>query len=213
MAAVGMAAVFLLMISATCAADVMITTSTTAPTFNSSEHPVILVNGQTGAKVTGNISNPSGVVDFTTNVDVLFNGAVNGTPAVRAQDGSIDTLTITIPGITFTDAIFDIYGVYTGHEAINITVNLNDGSVTESFDLHSGQTSRNWMTIEAFNNETINSITISDAKFYALEDAHISGPSTATVPEPATLALVFSGLLGIGGRLRKRNRKPQEVAL
>jgi hypothetical protein len=213
MAAVSLAAMILVM-SGMCAADVMMTASTTAPTYNSSEHPVLLLTGQTGPTVTGTISNPSAVVDFTANVDILYNGAVNGTPAVRAEDNSINNLTITIPGFTFTDVIFNIYGVYVGHEAINITVNLNDGSVTQSFDLRSGQTSRNWITIEAFNNEVINSVTINDAKFYALEDTHISGPtSTSAVPEPATLALVFSGLLGAGSRLRRRNRESQEVAL
>ena len=211
-AAASAAAVVLLM-SGVCAADVMMTASTTAPTYGSNEHAVILLNGQTGATVTGNISNPSAVVDFSTDVDVLYNGAVNATPAVRAQDNSIDTITISLPGFTFTDAIFNIYGVYIGHEAINITVNLNDGSVTEAFDLVSGQTSRNWLTIQAFNNEVINSITISDAKFYALEDTHISGPSSASVPEPSSIALFLSGLIGAGSTLRRRNRKSQEVAL
>ena len=194
------------MMSGMCAADVMIYASTVAPTFPAIERPVTLLNGDTGTSVHGSITNPSAGVLFSTTNDILFNTVLDARPAVEAQDGSINNLTITLPGFKFTDAILDIYGVYAVHPALTITVYLNDGAVAQTFQLQPGQISRNWITVEAFNHETIDKIVISDAKFYALEDVHISGAENG-VPEPATLALVFSGLIGAGSKLRKYNRK------
>lgn len=203
----------LVMTSGMCSADVLMYSTTVAPTFGANERPVTLINGETETLVHGSITSPTAVVDFSTTNDVLFNGNVNGTPAVRAEDGSINNLVLSLGGLTFTDAIFDVYGVYTTHPSLTITVNLSDGAVAQSFLLTAGQTSRNWVTIQAFNNETISSIVISDAKFYALEDTHLSFAETG-VPEPSSLALVFSGLLAAGSRLRKFNRKSTgEVSL
>ncbi len=211
--ALAIAAAMLLVMSGNCVADVIMFATTTRPTFGSDERPVTLIDGESGFTVHGTTTNPDTTAFFSTDADILFNGNVNGTPAVRAEDGSINSLVISLGGIAFTDVIFDMYGVYMVHPSATITVYLSDGAVAQTFQLTPGQTSRNWVTIEAFNNETISSVVISDAKFYALEDTHFSFNETG-VPEPSTLALVFSGLIGAGSRLRKWNRKSRtEVSL
>ncbi len=201
--------VMMLMMSGISAADVIINHSTTAPMLGPDERAVALVNGDTGTTVHGSIDNPSAGVLFSGN-EILFNGAINGVSAVRAQDGSINNLTISLPGSTFTDAIFDVYGVYADHPTFTITVNMNDGSVTENLTLVSGQTSRNWFTLQALNNETISSIEFSGAKFYGLESTNISG-AQSSVPEPSTIALVFSGLLGAGVKVRRIRKTKKET--
>jgi hypothetical protein len=202
--------VMMLMMSGISAADVIINHSTTAPTFGPDERAVTLLNGDTGTTVHGSIDNPSTGVLFSSVGDILFNGAINGVSAVRAQDGSINNLIISLPGSTFTDAIFDVYGVYLTNPAFTITVNLNDGSITENLTLTAGQTSRNWFSLQTTNNETISSIEFSGAKFYGLESTNISGTQSA-VPEPSTIALVFSGLLGAGVKVRRIRKTKKET--
>jgi hypothetical protein len=196
------AGAMLFMMSGSSLADVMVYHTTTTPTFGPDERVVTLLNGDTGTTVHGTINNPSLDVDFSTTNDVLFNGDINGVSAVRAEDGSINNLTISLPGETFTDAIFNVYGTYPIPSSLDITVNLNDGGISEHFNLIAGPTSRDWFTFQTFHNETISSIVISNAKFYGLENVNISG-AQSSVPEPGTLALVFSGLLGAGMKVRR----------
>jgi hypothetical protein len=202
--------VMFLMMSGISAADVMFYHTTTTPTLGPDERAVTLLNGDTGNTVHGTIDDPSTGVEFYTGQDILFNGAINGVSAVRAEDGSINSLTISLPGSTFTDAVFDVYGVYDVHPYFTVTVNLNDGAISENVNLVAGETSRNWFTFQTYNNETISSIVITNAKFYGLEDTNISG-AQSSVPEPASIALVFSGLLGAGVKIRRMRKETKET--
>jgi len=204
-----MSGVMMLMMSGISAADVIINHSNTAPMIGPDERAVALMDAETGTSVHGTITNPSMGVLFSSTGDILFNGAINGVSAVRAVDGSINNITIGVPGSTFTDAIFDVYGVYLTNPGLTITVNLNDGTITQNLTLTAGQTSRNWFSLQTTNNETISSIELSNAKFYGLESTNISG-AQSSVPEPSTIALVLSGLLGAGVKVR-RIRKTKET--
>lgn len=166
------------------------------------EQAVLLTNGMTGVTVFGTTSVTGSLVSFSTVNDILeeFTTGVTG---IRAQDNSINTITITVPGNTFSDFIANIFGVYAVHTEVDVVVQANDGTFPFSFTgLSDNQ--NNYLTIVATNGETIDSVTI-DGKFFALRDPHVSGLSP-TVPEPSSLMLLASGALGIAGRLLRRSR-------
>lgn len=187
-------------------ADIVITNSLTPPTDLTGENAVLLIDGETGTTVHGAISGTGAIAYFTTpqQLDVLKTVV----PKIRAVDGSINQLTITAPGFTFTDLLLDIYGVYDGHSNLMITVNANDGAFTATLALLAGQSDHNYVSIFAHNGETITSVMLGypqAGKFYAIQDIYFSGvqPLTNGVPEPSTLALGITGLAGLGGVWRR----------
>jgi hypothetical protein len=155
-------------------------------------------------------------------------------PSVGAPDRSVDNISISTPGKTFTDLIGDIYGVYdqqlggsgcslSGNpngpcRPLLFTVHANDGTFTFNYSdfgsVDSTCCGNNWFTILATNGETISSVDIggldfnNQAKFYALADVSVSGPQAVSspVPEPSSLLLLGSGMLAAAGAVRKRRR-------
>jgi len=166
------------------------------------EENILFGTNQTGTTVTGHTNRSGTLVDFSSSTDILTTPA-KGQAKLDASDGAINDVTISAPGHTFTDLIFDLEIGKLGTSTADITVLEGDGTTaTFSYGLGVGE---NFLTIIATNGQTIASVTIDDATgFETLKQPRISGISGVTVPEPATLALLGAGLLLGAGRIRRR---------
>jgi len=191
--------------AANAAADIVITSSTTAPLLTSIEVPVALVNNANAPTVIGSL--PGGVkISFATprGLDSLY-VHTDGHPRIEAEDGSINVLTIT-GNTVFSDMMADIFGVYDqNRNHVTVVVNASDGIHTQVLPMNIGQATSNYIWIMATDGVTISSINLgtdSDpARFHALRDIYISG---AEMPEPSNMILFGSGLAGMAGLVRRR---------
>jgi hypothetical protein len=147
---------------------------------------------QSGSTVTGTGNTSGVVVDFSSTTDTLMTSA-SGQAKVSASDGLINDISITSPGNSFTDLIFNPEH---GTGVADVMVTASDGSFSFSYALRNGN---NFLTIFATGGETISGVTIdASAGFADLKQPRISGlAATSPVPEPPTFLLVALPLVGI----------------
>lgn len=176
-------------------------------TFTQGNHPqpteqnVLFDNGM-GSTVTGHTNQSNTLVDFSSSTDILI--ASGGQCCLTAQDGLINDVTISVPGDTFTDLIFNPFKPQNNNDIL-VTVLLTDAT-TQTFmygDIHGN----NFLTIVDANGPGIVSVTFdSMSGFETGKQPRISGlgSNPPLVPEPGSMFLLGSGLLGGVGLLRKR---------
>jgi hypothetical protein len=150
--------------------------------FETGNHPqpdeqnILLNLGTTGATVFGQTNLTDTTVAFSSTTDILTEPS-NGQARIGAVDGSVNNITVTVPGGSYNDLIINpFFG--SGTATLTAITNEPGGGTaifTFSYALGKGQ---NFVTILANQGETIASLTIdAPGGFTDLRQPRISGVS------------------------------------
>jgi hypothetical protein len=169
------------------------------------EENVLFTTDQTGSTVLGFTNHSDTQVQFSSTTDTLVVKA-KGQANVSAMDGLVNDITFSVPGHTFLDFILNPFNPATNNDLM-VSVTMSDGS-TFSFGPYGSANGNNFLTITTINGEAIASVTIDSAGgFQDLQQPRVSGISGVTVPEPSTLLLLGSSVLGAAAVLRRKRSR------
>ena len=176
----------------------------------------VLLNPATNVlTVTGTVGPSNLVVNFTsTSGSMLLNANPSGQATVSGGLGNAGFTQLSF-GLanndTFTRAVFNINAVISGSVVIHVEgVNIDGGFFEDDFVVDAN--GQNFFTVTAINGQAMTSISLSAINGALFEDVRqvrlggFEGEETP-VPEPASMVLLGSGLLGAAAGLRKRLRK------
>jgi WD40 repeat protein len=168
------------------------------------EENILLTDG-TGNPIFGVTNQTHVQVRFSANETLVSDP--QGQATIKALDGALQYLKIDVPNGSFGDLILNINAFNDGN--VHFIVTTNQGVL--EFDRALDDSGQNFFTILADSNTRIFSVEFTsdvDLELENIDDVHqirISGVSGGnSVPEPATMFLLGTGLIGIATGLRKR---------